>query len=215
MLIIPSKRIAVRRAGPCGTTGRLQRGLNRATLRRVDDTSDPGAGRTNLKRSSLYRTGASPTCGSCPSGTVLFDQTFAAEHNVKSGLYGNAWVELVTIAFDSFSLTPGCQLQITISLDAEELATPADNEIDAFMAPPGLTPTDFGSIPPALFLMFNDVGAGYVNYVLKDQTGAHPFVDFANPNTSESIYIWPGVIDPDFNGSNMNVKNIHVHISVV
>jgi hypothetical protein len=63
---IPSKRLALRRASPCGTVGRLSRGLAQGGLQRAGDTSDTGAGRPSLKRAGLYRVGQVASCaGTC------------------------------------------------------------------------------------------------------------------------------------------------------
>jgi len=75
-IFVPHKRIAMRRASPCGTVGRLTRGLNLASIRQAGDTSDAGAGRANLRRGQLYRVGEVPTCGGpvvdCTPGSLQY-----------------------------------------------------------------------------------------------------------------------------------------------
>lgn len=63
--VLAQKRLALRRGSPCGTVGRLTRGLNRAFIQRAGDTTDAGAGRANLRPTGIHRVGESPTCG-CP-----------------------------------------------------------------------------------------------------------------------------------------------------
>src|SRR5882672_400262 len=94
MVLYPqNRRIAIRRAGPCGTTGRLQRGLNRASLRRVLDPADVGANRANLKRAGLHRAGETPTCGACPRLQSLIPGTVALWQfqNTLSDTSGNGY----------------------------------------------------------------------------------------------------------------------------
>lgn len=62
MFPFPSKRIALRRASPCGTVGRLSRGFAQTNIQRAGDLSDTGAGRPSLKRAGIYRVGEAPTC---------------------------------------------------------------------------------------------------------------------------------------------------------
>jgi hypothetical protein len=57
--LIPSKRLAKRRASPDGTLGRLSRGLDRANIQRAG-VPTAGAGRPSLKRAGLYRVGLAP-----------------------------------------------------------------------------------------------------------------------------------------------------------
>jgi hypothetical protein len=77
----------------------LQRGFNRASLRRVLDQSDAGANRANLKRATLHRAGEVPTCGPVNhSVTVVFPGPYPA------GVFNNLAVDVTNVNLTTFNV---------------------------------------------------------------------------------------------------------------
>lgn len=153
--------------------------------------------------------------GDCIPGIVLFDQTFPAEETVISNGGFQAY-DVVTIPFDTYD-TP-CQLKITITLDAHDIGGAFDDgELDAYVAPPGLVGGGFNSIPPASFLLFHLLTAGpvYTTYTLMNQIGTTPYVIFDNPGVPLSIYMWPPPLFPGFDGSVIQLRNVHIVVETV
>lgn len=204
MLPFPSKRIALRRASPCGTVGRLSRGFAQANVQRVGDTSDAGAGRANIKRAGIYRVGEVPTCG-CP--VVNYTNDYATENSISSGLALNVAIEIADIPFNTFGT---CPLTISATVDAKVVAAGHpifDGFIALYVAPPGepSNPSPDFANNQLTSLEVGGLTVAYANYNL----GSISFTPTGGPL---SLYLWPPVEPPAFAGSNLSYKNLHVHI---
>lgn len=111
----PSKRIALRRASPCGTVGRLSRGFAQPNLQRAGDTSDPGAGRASLRRAGINRVGEVPSCGS----TVFFSNSTVFSYGVGGPADGREIIIRSLIV--PFGTIPDVPLGLIISTSLDEM----------------------------------------------------------------------------------------------
>lgn len=157
-----------------------------------------------------------PTCespGEClPEGTLLFDQTYAAEHTVSAT--PNVFFELTGIPFEDWGT---CPLKLEITLDLLDVfapphVPPAPTSLYAYVNTPGLAAGDFLNDAIATMVSF-----GNTIYQTKAMVNLlnqfDDFVIFNGPGVAQSIYFWPPVLFPTFFEGKYQIKNIHVVIT--
>lgn len=219
-----SKRVALRRASPCGTVGRLLRGFARPTLARVGDTSDPGAGRPSLVRVGLARAGSLATCGAdCSPGQVLFSGNFPALMNVTTSSGGGG--AGLTYEIPLGRGFPACaNFRLTITADLQsKFGGSVTTAVNGFLNDSGLNNFThtfaFGPPAPTLPMVFFPASTDLLFHTQQASvfpTAAPLWGDFAGPLTNnQSIYFWPAPRFPGFSSGNYNIKNVIINIVTV
>lgn len=217
---LAQRRLALRRGGPCGTTGRVLRGFNRGTIRRVGDLSDTGAGRANLsKRGNIHRAGESATCGpSCAPGTVLVTMSLPATVRIATDsiAIGPTW-GVYEIPVGTFSCVT---MQITVTLDYKYIG--GGTGIHVYLSPSGQTLSSRGFVGTNILIpqLANTPtiadGAFHTYTFVQYPANTPAFVNFAGPlPVPQSVYLWPPALFPGFSSATVDVKNVNITITSI
>lgn len=143
---------------------------------------------------------------------VLYDNTFATERIVNSIVPGGPF-EITGIPFNAFGTGT---LELTATVEAYCGTINDDDVLTIYVYDPGHAADGaFISFAVASLTASHvaSVGVYTGTFTMTDGPGGPSFVDFTGTGTAQSVYVYPPVVFPNFNGSTFHYRNLHITIT--